>query len=160
MSRVSSDLLQLSLRVDVHITRLTVKCFVLQARWWFGRWNQFAFDSRTGKRLDGAHAAPGLEHRLVLGTWRLENRKQSGHNRNGWVWMRALCETITNHRNLYFQPQTREPLRRPPREMCVWGVTKLLRGSQRNTTTHGCCLMASFNFRFRLVLCPQKPSAD
>lgn len=54
----------------MHITRLTVKRFVLQARRWFGGCGQFAFDSRPGERLDGAHAGPGLEHRLVLRTCR------------------------------------------------------------------------------------------
>lgn len=52
----------------MHVTRLTVKGFVLQASWWCGGWSQFAFDSRSRERLDGAHAAAGLQHRLVLRT--------------------------------------------------------------------------------------------
>lgn len=54
----------------MHITRLTVKRLVLQACWWFGGCSQFALDSRPGERLNGAHAGPGLEHRLVLCTCR------------------------------------------------------------------------------------------
>ena len=55
----------------MHVTRLTVKRFVLQARRGFGGRGQFALDSRPGERLDGAHAGPRLQHRLVLRTCRL-----------------------------------------------------------------------------------------
>lgn len=70
---VSAHLLELSLWVDVHVARLTVKRFVLQACWWFGGCSQFAFDTWPGERLNGAHAGPGLQHRLVLRTCRFEH---------------------------------------------------------------------------------------
>ena len=58
----------------MHVARLTVKRFVLQARRRFGGRGQFALDSRPGEGLDGAHAAPGLEHRLVLRTCGFKTR--------------------------------------------------------------------------------------
>lgn len=50
----------------MHVAGLTVKRFVLQARRRLGGRRQFALDAGSRERLDGAHAAPGLEHRLVL----------------------------------------------------------------------------------------------
>lgn len=67
------------------IARLTVKRFVLQACWWFGRCSQFAFDSRSWERLDGAHANPGLEHRLVLRTCRFEQEPST------WTSLYRFC---------------------------------------------------------------------
>lgn len=69
----------------MHVTRLTVKRLVLQAGRWFGGWSQFAFDSRPGERLNGAHAGPGLEHRLVLCTCRFEQEAA----RSGSAWRKG-----------------------------------------------------------------------
>ena len=64
-------LLQLRLGVDVHVARLTVKRFVLQARGHGGRRRrQLGLDAGAGEGLDGAGAHACLQHGFVLRTWR------------------------------------------------------------------------------------------
>lgn len=55
----------------MHVADLAVEGFVLKASGRLGCGGQFALDTRSRERLDGADAGACLQHRLVLGACRL-----------------------------------------------------------------------------------------
>lgn len=61
---MGAHLFKLRVRIDVHITDVTAKGFVPEAA---GRLLDLAAAADSGEGLDGAVAALGLQHGLVLG---------------------------------------------------------------------------------------------
>lgn len=55
----------------MHVADLTVEGFILQASGRLGGGGQLALDSGSREGLDGADAGARLQHRLVLGAFRL-----------------------------------------------------------------------------------------